>query len=427
MNNVLFIPKKIKVGYQERNDTYTKKLAYIIYYDAKGALRKKASWETWRYKYKDPDVFEVEKRKTYDAAIKNYMRYGYDEDRAKQAIGTYENYKMPGYKWSDDKSIEPKDFDNIPTEGFVLNKKVGGHNSGFNHRQTYIRVYDPRGFEFEITIPNLLFILQETSCVKGKGLEGEFVYSWSGTELVLLPVGCEEYKKSVLYTELQSQKITVKDLVPGCTYRTKETTLLTYIGKFDFYEFKDVNSYRGISYGNKNTVVSNTHIFVDDNGKYHTFNSLVKFARKESENPLDSYADLLDKFYQSKYSSKPIAIEKTQEEVAIEVDGDQPNYQSSIKGDYYLGDDNAYVQYNIIRFPTTSYEENKYVVKDCKYSPVGVTDYVLKDGVLSCTHLNTDYNLLKTIAKDKEQISKMKFNKIAVVLENGLKLELNEY
>lgn len=30
MNSKLFIPTKIKVGYQNRSDTYTKKLAYII-------------------------------------------------------------------------------------------------------------------------------------------------------------------------------------------------------------------------------------------------------------------------------------------------------------------------------------------------------------------------------------------------------------
>ena len=29
----IFIPKEIKVGFQERDSTYTKKLAYVIYYD----------------------------------------------------------------------------------------------------------------------------------------------------------------------------------------------------------------------------------------------------------------------------------------------------------------------------------------------------------------------------------------------------------
>jgi hypothetical protein len=40
----------------------------------------------------------------------------------------------------------------------------------------HIVVYDPRGFEFEISIPNLLYILQECTSTKGKGLDGEFVY-----------------------------------------------------------------------------------------------------------------------------------------------------------------------------------------------------------------------------------------------------------
>lgn len=30
------IPKKCKAGFQTRNDTYSGKLAYVIYYDEKG-------------------------------------------------------------------------------------------------------------------------------------------------------------------------------------------------------------------------------------------------------------------------------------------------------------------------------------------------------------------------------------------------------
>ena len=46
----LYIPKKINVGYQKREDTYTKKLGYVIYYDDKGVLRKEQSWKNWRDK-----------------------------------------------------------------------------------------------------------------------------------------------------------------------------------------------------------------------------------------------------------------------------------------------------------------------------------------------------------------------------------------
>ena len=95
----LNIPKTITVGYQNRSDTFTKKLAYIIYTDAKGVLRKEASWNSWR-----------------------------------------------------DKKIDSETFDNTPQSDFVLNKHVGGYKSGWNHRNSYCRVYDPRGFEFEISI-----------------------------------------------------------------------------------------------------------------------------------------------------------------------------------------------------------------------------------------------------------------------------------
>lgn len=126
-NEQLFIPEKICVGFQTREGTYTGKLAYVIYYDQKGVRRKEKSWESWR------------------------------------------NKKLP-----------PVDFTNEPIEGFVLNKGVGGarQSYGWNTRNEYIRVYDPRDFEFEISVANLLFILRECDCSRGKGLEGKFVYAW---------------------------------------------------------------------------------------------------------------------------------------------------------------------------------------------------------------------------------------------------------
>ena len=33
MRSQMFIPKKLKIGFQQRRDTFTKKLAYVIYYD----------------------------------------------------------------------------------------------------------------------------------------------------------------------------------------------------------------------------------------------------------------------------------------------------------------------------------------------------------------------------------------------------------
>lgn len=192
MTSTLFLPKKIKVGYQKRNSTYTGKLAYVIYYDQKGKLKKETSWENWR-----------------------------------------------------DKNIEPQEFDNIPTEGFVLNKKVGDYSCDWNHRKAYTRVYDPRGFEFEITIENLLYILENTSSIKGKGLEGEFVYTWSGQDIVLMPTCSPDFEVISEYNDvLQSnKKFNTKNMIIGATYRDKDNQNIVYIGRYPvygtIYEFDD--------------------------------------------------------------------------------------------------------------------------------------------------------------------------------------------
>lgn len=187
MNTNIFVPKRLNVGFQNRNDTYTGKLAYVIYYDQKGKLRKEHSWNSWR-----------------------------------------------------DKNIPNVEFDNEPTEGFVLNKKVGGNRYSWNPRQTYTRIYDPRGFEFEITIPNLLWILENCNCIRGKGLEGEFVYGWDGTELVLVPVDSPDYK------EIQERNrvihgdefLKAKDLVIGAEYRTLDGNRFVYMGKHETYKYR---------------------------------------------------------------------------------------------------------------------------------------------------------------------------------------------
>jgi hypothetical protein len=242
MNTQLYIPDKIKVGYNKREDTYSKKLAYVIYYDQKGVLRKETSWKNW---------------------IQEEM--GID------------------------------DFDNVPTDGFVLNKGVGGtrESYGWNARNEYIRVYDPRGFEFEISVANLLWILQECTSIKGKGLVGEFVYSWEGKELVLLPVDTMEYKNCQSFTKLQSGKITAKDLEPGSIYMDSKQKKLIYLGKYDYYEHY-IYSYTEYN----NPKPSKKYIFTDvETGKTITsYSGLNSIKERITTNIVDGYADMLSYF-----------------------------------------------------------------------------------------------------------------------------------
>lgn len=247
MKSNIFIPKKIKVGFQERRDTYTKKLAYVIYYDENGELRKEKSWNNWR-----------------------------------------------------DNSIEPKDFVNDPTEGFVLNKKAGGYSTGWNHRQTYVRVYDPRGFEFEITVPNLLYILENTNSIKGKGLEGEFVYGWDGSELILIPTSSPDYKEIMKYNQIlfNKKKFKTSDMIPGATYLTKQNEKLVYIGRFHKYDWDGIKK-------------KSKYFYFYDNrySSFETMSTLNRIIAVVSEDCVENYAELRDKLEHTTNFS-PLAPEK---------------------------------------------------------------------------------------------------------------------
>lgn len=240
MKSTLIIPKLCKVGFNKREDTYTGKLGYIIYHDGK-VWRKEKSWESWREIYLDEIEYAKLKTEAYNEAVerktndyifsynhsqqfinKTIANYSYYSNYSKDSIQHYTefvtkyptvndyliqykldsidkfDYRNPYQKnYTTDDSTIPIEFNNELTEGFVLNKQAGGYSSGWNHRQSVCRVYDPRGWEFEIKIDNLLYILSNTNCIKGKGLEGKFIYAWDKTNLVLLPESSIEYKQII--------------------------------------------------------------------------------------------------------------------------------------------------------------------------------------------------------------------------------------
>lgn len=249
----LNVPKKINVGFQNRQDTYTGKLAFVVYTDEKGVLRKEKSWNGWR-----------------------------------------------------DKKIEPQEFDNVPTSGFVLNKKVGETRYGWNPRMAWVRCYDPRGFEFEVSVANLIFILEECSSIKGKGLEGEFVYAWDGPELVLLPAGSQEYKQSCEFTNLQTKKLTKDDVKVGCLYTNKDNQTVMYLGRLNFYRLGHHSVERGHLKERYATLdAKKQHVFVSTDGKstYWTQDGFTKLAARLSDEPAASFAEEFEKFMKSPFGS----------------------------------------------------------------------------------------------------------------------------
>lgn len=193
--DLLYIPKKLKVGFQARNDTFDGKLSYIIYYDEKGVLRKEKSWEGWI-----------------------------------------------------SKKHEPLEIDNEGITGLSLNKSIQRDNYHFGSGRNMIRVYDPRGFEYEITTDNLIGIINYCDLVKGE-LQGEYVYAWTKAgHLVLLPKNSEQYKKATEHTTVRNTKVSARDFTPGQVYDTKQGERAVYLGRM---QYTDTEKYNPLSYIDK--------------------------------------------------------------------------------------------------------------------------------------------------------------------------------
>lgn len=267
--NKIFIPTTIRVGFQKRNDTYTGQLAYVIYLDAKGKVRKETSWQAWR-----------------------------------------------------DQAIEFQDFENVPTSGFVLNKKAGDYSSDWNHRKAYSRIYDPRNFEFEITVDNLLYILENTNSIKGKGLEGEFVYGWHGSDLILVPVEAPDYAEIETYTQAIAQPIRLKtkDLILGATYVSRAWPALVYLGQHEAFDKYDDYPNR-VSGGVKHVFEKVDAISAYD--RYKITTSLSSIIGVVDETPVSDYAERIDLLHRqqvfspfSHFDYTPITREAILEQLA---------------------------------------------------------------------------------------------------------------
>jgi len=300
LNNTIFLPKTIKVGYQNRSDTYTGQLAYVIYYDQQNKLRKERSWEGWR-----------------------------------------------------DNKIEPQEFSNEPTSGFVLNKKVGGYDTGWNHRQTYTRVYDPRGFEFEITIPNLLYILENANSIKGKGLEGDFIYGWSDKDIILIPVESPDYLALSNLNKLRHEhvKFDGKTLIAGATYKTDQNESLIYLGRF--YE----------SNGDKKE--TKTYFFYDIKSSYRQIRTIKSLTNSIieviDENCVEDYSNLMDELLKSDlYSEREQKKDKY-------IDYTYEEFKTAVEKDGYWGrvftmedNDGNSVRYIVKKYRNYSYYSSRY-------------------------------------------------------------------
>lgn len=363
----LFIPTRIRVGFVNRADTYTQRLAYVIYYDAAGKLRKSASWESWR-----------------------------------------------------DKSIEPVEHDNVPTEGFCLNKNVQRYNwSHFGSNRSYIRMYDPRGVEFEVTPENLIGILTETNCNK-RGLDGAFVYAWDGKDLVLLPCNSEAYREATKHTARQSMKISAKDLLAGRSYTTKDGSEVVYLGRFKWYGFQS-NYNNGY---NSSRTAKRYHIFRTAQGGYELKSDTKFLASLNNPDPVPNYAELMEEYNRRIESSPTVSWEVTPTAVDLSYESNQSGYHLRMNKSRYFFNQTDTITVYAVEVLT----KPKQVGLTYKITEVGTINK--KDGSSYRSNSyssNYNYNRSTSELTEEQALARLKDAvDVTMVLENGSRIPLTE-
>lgn len=111
-------------------------------------------------------------------------------------------------------------------------------------------IQDPRGFAFEISSGNMAKLLECTTVTNG-AIKEKCIIGRSGNQNALLPEGSEPYIESVKFTKMAATPPTifVKDLLPGNVVKLKNTSVVTYLGKYFYIIYDTV-------YQNRRRIVS---------------------------------------------------------------------------------------------------------------------------------------------------------------------------
>lgn len=123
-------------------------------------------------------------------------------------------------------------IDNVPVEGFRFVGDVKRSGGWFSNGNVVWRVEDPRGFEFEITSPNLAMMIDLTT-IKNGVIQGKCLYARDGAKNALIVENSSEYQAALEQTNRikSSEKFTLKSLQPGDLVQMVDGTEAYYYGK----------------------------------------------------------------------------------------------------------------------------------------------------------------------------------------------------
>ena len=217
-------------------------------------------------------------------------------------------------KWID-KKIPLKNITNDPISGFVFNKNIQRKFSYSTSEK--MRVFHPEGFEFEITMNNLSFIIANAN-INAQEIMCDCVLGWFRGSVYLVPSHTEEGKAIIKQNQTDKQ---ISTLSLGETIEIKKKEYI-YLGMRNYQQ-----------------VMKHTLFSIQDKN-YHSFVKLPEYQSLDEKKDVSTYLlqlDKLDSFRKlnKKYSRK-VTIINLLNFLYHEFQNNKPNLKTSTQELNYL-------------------------------------------------------------------------------------------
>ena len=160
------------------------------------------------------------------------------DSAAKKRMTTADSWAI---SWGRSKAkIDPKTIDNVLMSGF----KVAHSVSRYSTSNVVWRILDPRGFELEISSPNMSDLIGITTIEQGE-IQDRCIWSRQGANNVLLTENDPVYLQAIKNSERVEKKVSLRDVKIGNMVVLSNGMVGQYMGCFHLISM----SYGDTSYG----------------------------------------------------------------------------------------------------------------------------------------------------------------------------------
>lgn len=155
-------------------------------------------------------------RRTQDEVPLGFMTPYTDDQAGQKRRDTVDSWAR-GY--GRDKTFNSVTLDNKPMVGFKIGRAIRRSGGWNGSGASYIRIEDPRGFELEISIENLVMCMSGGNIIEDGELMVECVWGRDGNRNILLPTNSEPYANSLATKAAVSSALSLRDVKVGDTIR----------------------------------------------------------------------------------------------------------------------------------------------------------------------------------------------------------------